>query len=130
MGTTNPGREPREETPTAESTGERLSPQELTIIGIGASAGGLTPLRIFFASIPADTGMTFVVVIHLSPDYESSLAELLQGYTAMPVTQVQGKVAMAPNHVYVIPPGKHLRMRDGYLILVDVEKSLGQRLQI
>jgi len=130
MGTTNPGRDPRKETPTAESTGERLSPQELTIVGIGASAGGLTPLRTFFASIPADTGMTFVVVIHLSPDYESSLAELLQGYTAMPVTQVQVKVALAPNHVYVIPPGKHLRMRDGYLILVDPEKSLGQRLQI
>ena len=60
----------------------------LTIIGIGASAGGLTALRNFLQALPADSGLTFVIVVHLSPEHESVLAELLQPYTAMPVLQV------------------------------------------
>src|SRR5262245_40425501 len=60
---------------------------KLSVIGLGASAGGLTALRSFFAAMPDDTGMTFVVVVHLSPEHESVLAELLQGYSLMPVDQ-------------------------------------------
>src|SRR5262245_40637610 len=54
------------------------------IIGIGASAGGLAALKQFFGLIPKDTGFAFVVVVHLSPDHESHLAELLQPYVNMP----------------------------------------------
>ncbi|MEI2697556.1 MAG: chemotaxis protein CheB [Microthrixaceae bacterium] len=103
----------------------------MTIVGIGAfPAGGLMSLRTFFAAIPPNTGMTFVVVIHLSPDHESVLADLLRDYSQMPVTQVQAKVAMEPDHVYVIPPGKRLLVRDGYLDLEELAMPLGQRLQI
>jgi two-component system CheB/CheR fusion protein len=50
----------------------------LTVVGIGASAGGLEALRFFFSALPAETGMAFVVVTHLHPEHESHLAELLQ----------------------------------------------------
>lgn len=105
-------------------------PDNLTIVGIGASAGGLTPLRTFLAALPPDTGMTFVVVVHLAPDHESVLPDLLRSATDMPVTQVQARVAMAPNHVYVIPPGKRLLVEDGHLELVHLEPVLDRRLQI
>jgi two-component system CheB/CheR fusion protein len=102
----------------------------LVVIGLGASAGGLVALRTFLTAMPHDTGMTFVVVVHLSPEHESILAELLQGYTLMPVQQVQAQVKMEPNHVYVIPPGKRLLVSEGHLDLADFDMPRGRRLQI
>jgi two-component system CheB/CheR fusion protein len=102
----------------------------LAVIGIGASAGGLTALQAFFAALPADTGMTFVVIVHLAPAYESALAELLQRQTEMPVTQVTERVPMAPNHVYVIPPGQQLAVSDGHLTIAPFAAPRGQRAPI
>ncbi len=92
--------------------------------------GGLAALRTFFAAMPSDTGLTFVVIVHLSPEHESVLAELLQGYSLMPVSQVQARVKMEPNHVYVIPPAKRLLVVAGHLDLADFEIPRGPRLQI
>lgn len=115
----------REQVAQEETPGPLLS-----VIGIGASAGGLSALRAFFNAIPGDTGMAFVVIVHLSPEHESVLAELLQGSTAMPVAQVTGHTALQPDHVYVIPPGKRLVVTEGHLDLADFEKRRGARLQI
>ena len=102
----------------------------LTIIGIGASAGGLTALRNFLQALPADSGLTFVIVVHLSPEHESVLAELLQPYTAMPVLQVNERIAMHPNHVYVIPPAKSLVVSDNALDLQELTAARGRPMQI
>ncbi|MEZ4730570.1 MAG: CheR family methyltransferase [Caldilineaceae bacterium] len=102
----------------------------LTVIGIGASAGGLAALRTFFGALPGDTGLTFVVVVHLSPEHESNLATLLQAYTAMPVLQVTAQVQMQPDHVYVIPPGKQLMVSDSTLDLAEFAQTSHRALQI
>jgi two-component system CheB/CheR fusion protein len=101
--------------------------RRLTVVGIGASAGGLSALQVFFAALPAATGLTFVVVVHLSPEHDSSLAELLQSRTQMPVQQVTGRVAMQPDHVYVIPPGRRLLVSDDHLDLAALEMPPGAR---
>jgi two-component system CheB/CheR fusion protein len=85
----------------------------LTVVGIGASAGGLKALQLFFAAVPADSGMAFVVIMHLDPDRESRVAAILQDRAPVPVTQVTGPVAVVANHVYVIPPGHDLEMDKG-----------------
>lgn len=61
------------------------SPPVLPIIGLGGSAGGIEALREFFHRMPSDCDLAFVVVVHLAPDHESTLAHLLQQHTAMPV---------------------------------------------
>jgi two-component system CheB/CheR fusion protein len=78
------------------------------IVGIGASAGGLDASRRLLATLPADTGMAFVLIQHLSPDHPSHLAEILSRSTAMPVIEVQDEPTVEPNHVYVIPPGRDM----------------------
>src|SRR4051812_23401682 len=78
----------------------------LPIVGLGASAGGIPPLQEFFRVMPADSGMAFVVVIHLSPERESALAEMLQRGTTMRVRQATDGVKVEANTVYVIPPAK------------------------
>jgi two-component system CheB/CheR fusion protein len=97
------------------------------VVGIGASAGGIQALQRFFAALPAHPGMVFGVVMHLSPEHESNLAQVLQSYTAMPVSQVTGRVHMDLDHVYVIPPNQDLRITDGHLIVSDFEQSRGRR---
>jgi CheB methylesterase len=74
------------------------------IVGLGGSAGSLGALRSFFSKMAPDSGLAFVVVVHLSPDHESSMALLLQGFTSMSVVQVFDTVKVEPNCVYVIPP--------------------------
>ncbi|MCB0128389.1 MAG: hypothetical protein KDE58_39250, partial [Caldilineaceae bacterium] len=102
----------------------------LSVVALGASAGGLAALQAFFDAMPADTGMTFVVVTHLSPNHESMLPELLQSHTTMPVQQVTERVVMQPDQVYVIPPVKRLAVTAGQLDPMDYAMPRGRRLQI
>ena len=85
------------------------------IVGIGASAGGIQAVKRFLERVPVDSGIAYVVVLHLSPEHVSSLAEVLSTSTTIPVTQVLERVPVQPNHVYVIPPNRSLRMHDGSL---------------
>jgi two-component system CheB/CheR fusion protein len=89
-------------------------------VGIGASAGGIKALKTFFQHVPADSGMAYVVILHLSPEHESHLAHILQTSTPLPVAQVTRKVKVKPDNIYVIPPNKTLTMVDGSLELSDV----------
>src|SRR5204862_4425418 len=93
------------------------------VVGIGASAGGIQALRNFFAHVPADSGMAYVVILHLSPDHDSQLAEVLQSTAPIPVTKVERRVPVEPNHVYVIPPNKNLEIRDAHIDVANVTSS-------
>lgn len=101
-------------------------PKDLTreddflVVGVGASAGGIKTLKQFFSKVPKDSGFAYVVILHLSPEHESKLAEILQVSSRIPVTQVKDQVKVAPNHVYVIPPNQNLVMSDGHLTLADM----------
>jgi two-component system CheB/CheR fusion protein len=94
--------------------------QDLIVVGLGASAGGIGALKRFFDHMPSDSGMAFVAILHLSPEHDSHLAEVLQGSTAMPVTQVADRTQVQANHVYVVPPSRSLQMADGHLTLSEI----------
>ena len=102
----------------------------LMVVGIGASAGGTRALQAFFTALPARPGMVFVVVMHLSPEHESHLSQVLQPYTAIPVAQVRGRMRMEPDHIYVVPPNQNLEITDGHLTLSDFEVPRGRRAPI
>ena len=83
------------------------------IVGIGASAGGLESLERLFTHLPADTGMAFVVLQHLSPDFRSLMDELLGRRTSMPIRQAESDMAVEPNTVYLLPPMKERSSASG-----------------
>src|ERR1700758_636050 len=83
------------------------------IVGIGASAGGIEALELFFRAMPQDNGMAFGVVTHLDPNRESMLAEILARATRMPVANACDEGSVETEHVYVLPPGATLTIRDG-----------------
>ena len=107
-------------TPNPDSMSIRTK-KDFLIAGIGASAGGIQALKEFFENVPADSGVAYVVILHLSPDHESRLAEVLQTTAQIPITQVNERVKVEPNHVYVVPPNQHLGMEDGH---ISVEPNL------
>jgi two-component system CheB/CheR fusion protein len=111
---------------TVPESSETLCP----IAGIGTSAGGIGALRELFAALPDDTGLAFVVVMHLSPEHESHLVEFLRQCTRMRVRQVTRTTALEPNHVYVIPPNANLEAIDTHLRLTPLEQRRGDRAPI
>ena len=94
------------------------------VIGIGASAGGLEALQQFFSYMPPNSGLSFVVVQHLSPDYKSLMADILGKHTEMSVCQAENRMAVEPDTVYLIPPKKYMTIKDGRLILSEAPGSL------
>src|SRR4051812_39432109 len=88
---------------------------EILVVGLGASAGGITALREFFARVPAHGRIAYVVILHLSPDHDSKLAEVLQTVVPFPVTQVTEPVRIAPDCVYVVAPHNSLEIVEGVL---------------
>jgi two-component system CheB/CheR fusion protein len=93
-------------------------------VGIGASAGGLEAFTHLLEALPADTGMAFVLISHLSHTHKSMLTEVLSKSTRMKVTEVSRKTRVQANHVYVITPDADLALSDG---AITVRSAVGSR---
>jgi two-component system CheB/CheR fusion protein len=99
---------------------------DFPIVGIGASAGGVQALMRFFEHMPPDPGMTFVIVLHLSPSHERQADSIFQRVTSMPVVQVTTSTPIEKNHVYLISPATALSMNDGCLCVTPAQRGHGR----
>lgn len=106
------------------------SPGNFPIVGMGASAGGLEAFEQFFRHLPPDTGMAFVLILHLDPSHASILSEILQRTTTMPVVEAEDQMRVRPNCVYVIPPNRDMSIFHGALQLTFPTTPHGQRMPI
>ncbi|HEY7901295.1 MAG TPA: chemotaxis protein CheB, partial [Caulobacteraceae bacterium] len=112
------------------------SSDELTIlprfpvVGIGASAGGVKALQDLFEALPDQLNAAFVVIVHLDPNRQSELANILADRTPMPVAQVSDAMELEPNHVYVIPPNRRLVISDHEIATAEFDEPRGKRLPI
>jgi two-component system, chemotaxis family, CheB/CheR fusion protein len=122
-----PGKEnilsmPKDDKDTIQILSENLFP----VIGVGASAGGLDAFKELVKAIPEDSGMAYIFIQHLSPQYESILVEILQKGTKLPVLEITDNLKVIANHIYIIPSNKYLTANDGVLQLhprIKGEKS-------
>ncbi|WP_264537309.1 CheR family methyltransferase [Flavobacterium sp. N1736] len=97
--------------------------QDFPVVGIGASAGGLDAFKKILKAIPENSGMAYVIVQHLSPDYPSNLTEILSQETTTPVHEIVNDINLAPNHIYIIPESTNLIAEDGVLKLHQRTRS-------
>ena len=100
------------------------------LVGLGGSAGSLAAFEQFFRAMPADSGMAFVVVTHLSPDHDSELAQVVQHFTKMKVQEATDGLRVRPNEVYIIPPNRDLSILHGMLLLFMPTQPVGRRMPI
>ena len=105
----------------AEIDGEIYPPaaSKPFIVGIGASAGGLGSLERLFSAVPSKTGMAFVIIQHLSPDFKSLMDELLARYTDIPIHRAEDGMEVTADSIYLIPPKKDMIIANGRLLLTD-----------
>ena len=119
-------RKTKAESPEILPQGKRATASQtatpVSIVGIGASAGGLEAFQELLQALPNDTGMAFVLVQHLAPKHESILSELLSKAATMPVIEVREGMAVHPNHVYVIPPNADMSVQRGVLHLSPLHR--------
>src|SRR5215471_4955259 len=114
--------------PSPPAPMESSNGSNCTIVGFGASAGGMEAFTEVLANIPKDSGLALVLVQHLDPNHQSVLTELLGRSTPLPVQEIQDRMRPEPNHVYVIPPNASLTVEDGLLRLG--ERGWGQPMPI
>lgn len=100
-----------------------LKSDNLYVVGVGASAGGLDAIERLFGNMPIDSNMAFVVVQHLSPDFESLMDELLARHTSMPIHRVKDGMQVEANGIYLIPPKKNMMLSQGKLLLTDQDSA-------
>lgn len=110
----------------------KLTNDEFFIVGIGASAGGLSAFESFFSAMPTNTytNMAFVLIQHLEPNHKSLLCEIIQRCTNMRVYEVEDAMLVQKNCVYVIPPNYDMKLSQGILYLDKLSKSKGLHLPI
>ncbi|MBW6401390.1 response regulator [Roseomonas sp. HJA6] len=118
--TTRPG--------SSRSPPPNSDPAAFPVVGIGASAGGLEACRKLLDALPAGTGMAFILIQHLDPTHESMMGDLLAGHTTMRVRQATDGMRLEREHLYLIPPGTYLSVRDGALHLSQPQARHGARL--
>jgi two-component system CheB/CheR fusion protein len=87
------------------------------VVGIGASAGGLEPLKKVVSLIPPGTKAAFVVVQHLFPSHKSQLARILAGQAELPVIRLEEDMAVEQGVIYVLSENKYVTLEDGILRL-------------
>ena len=104
--------------------------EDVVVVAIGASAGGLEAFTELLSHLPPDTGMAFVLVQHLDPKHESMLTELISRSTRMPVLEVKNGMGVERDHVYVIPPNTTMTIDDHTLRLTAREETRGLHMAV
>ena len=104
--------------------------KKFPVVGIGASAGGFDALKKFFTAMPPEPDMVFVLVQHLDPTHESSMADIMGRYSQLKVLQAKDGVKLAPNHLYIIPPNRDMGMMNDVIQLLKPSEPHGFRLPI
>ena len=93
------------------------------VVAIGASAGGLEAMMELLKYLPADTGMAFIYVQHLSPDHKSMLTDILSKKTSMIVQEIDDMDKIMPDNIFVIPYNKGIEVTDGHIKLIPRSDS-------
>ena len=120
----------KKSTGVSEVNATNIYSSQFPIVCIGASAGGLEAFEQFLSNVPKDSGMAYIVIQHLDPTQKGMLPELLQRISSMEVLQVEDRMTVKPNRVYVIPSNKTMSILNGVLYLFEPLESRGLRLPI
>ena len=112
--------EPAPEEPPEEEAGA------FTVVGVGASAGGLEALGELIGNVATDS-VAIIVVQHLAPHHESLLTQLLARSSRLAVVTATDGMRLEPNHVYVTPPNAHLALLHGVLRVLSPLDANGPR---
>ena len=106
-------------TPKKSATKKVAKENSFPVVAIGASAGGLEAMMELLKHLPANTGMAYIYVQHLSPDHKSMLTEILSKKTEMKVQEIDDMDLIQPDNLFIIPYNKGIEVTDGNIKLIS-----------
>jgi two-component system, chemotaxis family, protein-glutamate methylesterase/glutaminase len=98
--------------------------KDFPVVCVGGSAGGLDAYTRLLGHLPTDMGVTIVIVNHLRI-VATQLHKILPRHTGMPVELITERLALKPNHVFIIPAQRDLHVLDGEFRLRPISKPRG-----
>jgi two-component system chemotaxis response regulator CheB len=93
-------------------------PEPPYVIALVASAGGLDAVSTILRAVPSNLPAAIVVLLHQDPDRVSTLVEILERRSTMPVTVAVDGQRLESGVVVVIPPGSHALVKAGAEIML------------
>ncbi|WP_321313775.1 CheR family methyltransferase [Halarcobacter sp.] len=90
----------------------------LTIVGIGASAGGLDPLQSFIKKIKPSENITYVITQHLDKHQPTKLLEILSRSSTIPISMAMDDEIIEANRIYICPPKYNLTIENNRFKLI------------
>ena len=109
--------------PTETLAQQPAGSRDLFVVAIGASAGGLASLEAFFENVSDDSGLAYVLIQHLSPNYKSLMGEILTRHTKLPIRTVTSGLRIEPDHVYIIPEQHNIEVDGGAFRLIERDSA-------
>ena len=100
-----------------EESSHSPPPKIVSVVSIGASAGGLEAFSELLKNLPSQTGMAFVFVQHLDPRHSSQLVQILTRDTTLPIKEATDGELLRPDQVYIMPPNHEMTLEKGALRL-------------
>jgi two-component system CheB/CheR fusion protein len=97
------------------------------IVGIGGSAGAFSAFEKFFKHMPTDSGMAFIIVMHLDPNHKGHITDVIQTYTSIPVIQAGDGMKVEADTIYIIPPNADMGIHNRKLLLLTPAQVHGHR---
>ncbi len=101
--------------------------EDIHIVGVGSSAGGIEALKGFLSSISINTNISYVIVQHLNPQYKSMLTEILGRESSLDVIEISQKLKIEPNKIYVTPANSNVSIKGNHFLLVEPEQVVGPK---
>lgn len=95
----------------------------LSIVGIGASAGGLEALQEMVKNLKPTGKAAYIIAQHLSPTYKSMMVDLLSKDAGLPITEAQHNHPLEADIIYVCPPNNNIAVRDDKIKLSKPEAA-------
>ena len=83
------------------------------VIAMAASAGGLQALSVILGGLPDGFRAAIAIVMHVSPDHKSLLAEILSSRTRLEVKEANTGDILCHSRVFVAPPNHHVTVAAG-----------------
>lgn len=103
---------------------DRDRSDDLVIVGVGASAGGLEALQSLFSRVEKNGTLAFVVAQHLSATHKSMMVNLLAKASVIDVVAATNGMKIEADRIFVCPPNRHILVEDGKIFLKDLEPGV------
>lgn len=100
---------------------------DLIVVGIGSSAGGLEALQKFLGSMDEVDNLAFIVTQHLSPTHRSMMVELLQRETTIPVLEIKNGMVIKAKTIYITPENTDIYVQNSKIYLKNIQQAFGPK---